>query len=178
MQNGDAFHAFTQETLNYLSDKTVLEYHQRPLPSEMDKEMAGIVARFMEGKPEQRETFQKSIPPKQLSLFGIFSHRAATLSVRNGVSDMLLYGLVADAIANYVVPDKRDVMIGLAVHHHCAHKLGLDPAEIFAQAAQYATPHMAELLITFGHRTDIHLRSFGWRELKTPEGVKYKFEFR
>ncbi len=177
MQNGDSFHTFIQETIHYLDDKTVLAYHQRPLPSEIDKEMIGIVARFMEGKPEQRETFQKTLPPKQRSLFAIFSHRAATLAARNGSAELLLYGLVGVAIANYVIPDKRDVMVGLAVHHHCARKLDLLPAEVFAQAAEFATPHMADLLREFGNRNDVYLRSFGWRELKTADGIKYKFEF-
>lgn len=177
MKNGDAFQSFIEETTAYLQGKTTLGYYRESLPGETDSKMEEVVARFMEAAPPQRETFQKSFAKPQRALFGIFSHRAATLAARNGSPEVLLKGVVAAAIVNYVIPDNRDVMIGLAVHHHCARKLDLDPADVFAQAAHYATPRMAELLIAFGKRDDINLRSFGWREIKTAEGIRYKFEF-
>jgi hypothetical protein len=33
---------------------------------------------------------------------------------------------------------------------------------------------IADYLRVYGRRSDIGLRKYGWREIKTPDGVKYK----
>lgn len=178
MQNGDAFRAFTEELRRFLADKTVIAYYREPLPSETDARLDTAVARFMAADPDQRELLQAALDPAQRSLFGIYGHRAATRAVREAVPGLLLKGLVGAAVANYEIPDSRRVEVGLAVYHHCARKLGLNPADVFGQAADYATPALAAPLAAFGHRGDVALRNFGWQEIHTPEGIVYKFSWR
>lgn len=176
-QNGDAFRALTEEALDFLNRKKVLDYYQEPLPSPTDDRLAGMVGRFMAATDWEREAFQSALSQENRSLFGIYGHRAATLSARQQAREQLLSGLVGDVIANYSIPDRRDVSLGLAVFHHCARKLGLSPIELFDEAARYASPPLANLLTEFGRRTDVNLRSFGWREVNTVEGVRYTFNF-
>lgn len=176
-QNGDSFRAFTEEAIDFLNRKKVLDYYQEPLPSPTDDRLAGIVGRFMAATEREREAFQSALSQANRSLFGIYGHRAATLSVRQQAPEKLLSGLVGDVIANHVIPDRRDVSLGLAVYHHCARKLGLNPVDIFDEAARYAGPPLANLLLHFGRRDDVNLRSFGWREVQTAEGVRYTFNF-
>ena len=176
-QNGDSFRAFTEEAIDFLNRKKVLDYYQEPLPSPTDDRLAGMVGRFMAATDQERETFQSILSQENRSLFGIYGHRAATLSVRRRAPEKLLSGLVGDVIANYTIPDRRNVSLGLAVYYHCARKLGLNPIDVFDEAAGYTSPPLANLLMEFGRRTDVNLRSFGWRELVTPEGVRYTFSF-
>ena len=176
-QNGKPFQAFTEEAIDFLNRKKVLSYYQEPLPSPTDDRVAGIVGRFMAAADEERERFQAALSQENRALFGIYGHRAATLSVRQQAPEKLLSGLVGDVIANYTIPDRRNVSLGLAVYYHCARKLGLNPVDVFEEAAGYAAPPLAHVLIEFGRRADVNLRSFGWREVKTAEGVRYTFNF-
>ena len=177
MKNGNAFAAFTEETVRTLSGLKVVIYYAEPLPSRTDEQLQAIVARFMEGTAVQRQQFLAALAQEHRSLFGIYGHRAATLAVRQESPEWLVSGLVGAAIANYEIPEKRNVAVGLAVYHHCARKLNLAPDDVFSEAAHFAAPHVAELFTQFGQRADVTLRKFGWRELNTEEGVKYKFEW-
>lgn len=177
MENGDRILAFIEATTRLLAGKTVLDYYREPLPSSIDRDLSGLIAQFIQFDEARRETFLKSLPDETRSLFGIFGHRAATLSVRESSPDWLREGLVGAVIANYLVPDKRKVEVSLAVYHHCARKLGINSVDLFEAAASYATPGFAESLIRFGRRSDVTLKKFGWRERLTPEGVKYTFSW-
>lgn len=178
MKNGDAFAALTEEAVDFLKEKKALDYYREPLPSTTDEKMAAMIGRFMDATPAQREAFQQALTSEQRALFGIYGHRAATLSVRENARDRLLSGLVGAAIANYVVPARRNVDVALAVYHHCARKLGVNTVDLFEEAAGYAGEEIAGHLAAFGRRSDVHLKSYGWRELRTPEGVQYRFEWK
>lgn len=181
MNNGSAFRTFTDEAGQYLAGLKVVIYYAEPLPSATDERLHGIVARFMKGTAVEREVFQKSLAAPQRSIFGIYGHRAATLAVRQQGQDTsrnwLLSGLVGAVIANYIIPPKRNVDVSLAVYYHCAQKIDMSPETLFAEAAQFARPDLAEKVTTFGQRTDVHLKQFGWQEQKTPDGVRYKFSW-
>lgn len=175
MKNGNALHAFVQDTLGYLEDKQVVSYYGQGFPSEMDAQLDEIIERFMGLSSEQRESFQAALSQSQRSLFGIYGHRAATLAVRNDDRVQLLRGLVGTAVSNFVIPKQRRIEVGLAVYHHCARKLGMNPADLFAQAADYAMPDLAYQLAAFGQQPGITLRKYGWFERKTRYGVEYHF---
>ena len=177
MQNGNAFYAFTQDSLNLLEPKTVIGYYQESLPSETDEILANMVQRFMASKPAEQVAFQEALSKSMRSLFGIFGHRAVTLAVREESPDRLLRGIVGAVIANYVIPEKRRVEVSLAVYHYAARKLGESPADLFEKAADFATPELAAKLHQFGKRGDILLKNFGWQEIKTDEGIRFKFEW-
>lgn len=174
--NGTKFHVFIEESLAFLAEQRVIDYYQEPLPSATDERMAAMVDRFMEATTAQRERFQAAAPESGRSLFGIFGHRAATLAARQESREWLRRGLAATAVANYVIPPRRNVDIALAVHHHCARKLGVNTVDLFAEIAAYAGDAVAGHLQAFGRRSDVTLGRYGWRELKTAQGVKYSFE--
>jgi hypothetical protein len=177
MKNGNAFSTFTDETRQYLSDLKVVVYYAAPIPADTDERMRLIVERFLRGTAVEQDQFQRALGQAQRALFGIYGHRAATLSVRQNSQEWLYSGLIGAVIANYVIPPRRNVDVSLAVYHHCAHKIGDSPSALFAQAAKVAQPALADRLHSFGHRTDINLKRFGWQEQKTPEGVRYKFSW-
>ncbi|MCB8922095.1 MAG: hypothetical protein H6662_10965 [Ardenticatenaceae bacterium] len=130
MQNGNAFHGFMEEALAYLGQMQVMAYYRQPLPAEADERLAAMAMRLLVAAPEEREQFQQALAPEQRSLFGIFGHRAATLAMRNGEREWLLWGLVGTAVSNYTIPPKRNVEVGLAVFHHVARKLGVNTVDL------------------------------------------------
>lgn len=177
MNNGTAFGTFLDETIRYLSGLKVVVYYAEPIPSATDERIRVVVERFTRGTAVEQAQFQQALAQEHRSHFGIYGHRAATLAVRQNNRDWLLSGLVGAVISNYVIPPKRNIDVSLAVYHHCAQKIGISPTELFAEAACFARPELAEKLASFGRRADVTLKQFGWQEQKTPEGVRYKFSW-
>lgn len=175
--NGQAYRAYLDSALAVLEHLTVIDYYPSPLPSPPDEALAGIVSAFTAWPAPVRDRFLTALPADKRGLFGIFGHRAATLAVRAGDADKLRLGLVGCALANVEIPPRRKVDAALAVFYHCARKLGLDPEVVFDEAAQFATDDMAARLRAFGRRSDVTLKQFGWREIRQPEGVVYRFEW-
>ncbi|KAA3664700.1 MAG: hypothetical protein DWQ04_04440 [Chloroflexi bacterium] len=177
MKNGDAFNAFLQETQQYLVGLQVITYYAAELPSEIDDRFGTVIARFMDVDADKRSRFLTALNESERALFGIYGHRAATLAARQESRKKLLQGLVGMTIANYTIPEKRRVEVALAVFHHVARKLETSPIELFEDAAVFANDDFAAILLAFSRKPDVTLRGYGWRELKTPDGVKYKFEW-
>jgi hypothetical protein len=173
--NGTGFQAFTAAAAAFLRGKMVVDYYQEPLPSATDERLAEMVAHYMGATAVARLTFLQTLTPAQRALFGIYGHRAATLAVRENSRDRLLSGLVGAAIANYTIPNRRNVDVGLAIYYHCARRLALNTVDLFEAAARYAAGEIAGYLVDYGRRSDITLSKFGWREVKTPDGIRYTF---
>jgi hypothetical protein len=176
MQNGNDFHVFIQDSIQFLSNLTVTTYYAEPLPADVDERMQAIVAKYMAAKEAQWAQFRDALAQEKRSLFGIYGHRAATLAAREASRDWLLSGLVGNAISNTVIPERRRVEVGLVVFMHVARKLAINPIDLFEEAAVFATPEYAQTLHKFGRRGNVTLQQFGWKELKTREGLKYKFD--
>ncbi len=175
--NGQAYRAYLERALEVLDSLTVESYYPSPMPDAADDALAEIVSAFTAWPLPVREQFLAQLPSNKRSLFGIFGHRAATLAVRRGDRDLLRLGLVGNLIANSPIPPNRNIEAALAVFHHCARKLEIEPGEFFEEATQFADEAMANRLTVFGRRSDVTLKQYGWREIKTPEGVRYKFEW-
>lgn len=175
--NGRAYRAYLEGALAVLERLTAIDYYPLPLPSSPDETLADVVSAFTAWPLPAREQFLAALPPDKRGLFAIFGHRAATLAVRAGDAEKLRLGLVGCAIANVEIPPNRKVDAALAVFYHCARKLGLEPREVFDEAAQFADDDMAARLRAFGRRSDVTLKQFGWREIRRPEGVVFRFEW-
>ena len=176
--NGRAFQAYLESTRAVLEGVTAIGYHQLPLPAPLDEQLAEIAGAFTGLGAPERQQFMAALSDGERALFALFGHRVATLAVRNDNAEQLRLALVGNVIANYEIPDKRNVDVALAVFHHCARRLELNPTDVFDEAAHYAGEIMAERLRAFGRRLDVTLRQFGWREIRGEEGVRYKFEWR
>lgn len=173
MKNGTAFKVFVEETAVFLKDTAVLDYFRLPLPSPLDERMAGIVNRYMAASLEQRQMFLAALDKPQRSLFGIFGHREATLGIRTESRERLLRGLVGAAIAHAAL-DRGSLEASLAVYHHIARKMNVNTVDLFDEAAGFINGIIGDYLRGYGRRSDVGLRQYGWREIKTPDGLKYK----
>jgi hypothetical protein len=63
-------------------------------------------------------------------------------------------------------------MISLAPARVVADELGADASAVFAEAAGYAGPGVAETFRTVSER-ETGLGAFGWRRVTTPHGVRF-----
>ncbi len=176
--NGNALLAFLQDTVAILSDLDLLGYYQQPLPSDSDHQVRQVVDRFSTLSLGEQAQFLDGLADDRRPLFGIFGQRSATLSVREQDPAWLSAGLTGAVIANYHIPNGRPVEPALAVFYHCATELGLDPAVLFAVAARMASEDMALRLTDFGRKPEITLRHYGWKVVKTPDGVVFRNEWR
>lgn len=173
MKNGTEFRAFVEETAVFLRETAVLDYFRHPLPGPLDEWMGQIVERFMTVSPEQRSLLLAALDKMQRSPLGIFGHREATMAMREQSQARLLRGLVGTAVAHYAL-DRGSLEAALAVPHHIARKMGVNTVDLFDEAAGLVMGKIGERLREYGRRSDVGLRKYGWREIKTPNGVKYK----
>ncbi len=140
-----------------------------------DNTIMGLCNELLAAAPKDRELFSGMLTKRQRDALGRYGHRATMLALREGSEQRLRTGLLAAAFADSAELDERDMMIGLALHHHVAKRLGFEPATVFEEIAAVAPAHTADLLRTFGARTDVTLEAFGWSERSTPEGPEFRF---
>lgn len=178
MNNGTSLKALSDDLNAYSGEHSTLDYFQQPLPAPLDQRLDEAVEQFMTADAEGRETFQQLMTPATRALFGIYGHRTATRAIRENRPELLRQGLAAAIIANYVIPDNRRVEVGLAIYYHTAVKLGLRPPDLFAEAAVFAPDDLANRLVAFGNRDDITLKKYGWKEINSPDGIQFRFDWK
>jgi len=71
--------------------------------------------------------------------------------------------------------DWRDMLLALAPYHDCARRLGLDPRQVFDEAADSSPPALREIVREFGRREDVTPAAFGFYVEETAEGPRYRF---
>jgi hypothetical protein len=169
-------HQFTDimEQATAVLDTVALEtYPATQHTAAVDEQIARVCAVFQAASAEQREVIRWALTTHQRNVLGRYGHRAAMLAIRERSPARLRSGLAAVALACTADDDDRDVMVGVALHYHAAVHLGLLPAELFNQAANYAEPPVAELFRTFGARHDVTLAAFGWQQIATERGPAF-----
>lgn len=173
--NGTDFHTFLNETAVFLSEQERLDYYLAPLPGGADQRLAHVCRRYLAATADQRQQFLDQIEPEQRALLALFGHRAATLAMRQEDRTWLRLGLLGAALANYDTAERRGIAISLAIYHHVARQLAVNTVDLFDEIADCVQGNLAPLLRQFGRRGDVRLAQFGWRELNTADGVRYKF---
>lgn len=175
MKNGTAFRSFLEESVDYLNGLDVKSFYAEELPSATDDRLGEIVARFLTANADERDLFHQSLSDRNRAVLGIFGHRAATMAAREESREKLRLALAAAAIANFEVPQSRRLEVALAVYYHCARKLGMNTVDLFDEAGAWTSEETAVLMAAYGRRSDVTLKKFGWREAKTAEGIRFKF---
>jgi hypothetical protein len=172
--NDDDFLESAAEAASVLDAISLRRYdvHVGAVASPTDGQVARLCADLQEASPFHREVFLSALTDRQRTIVGRYGVRAATLALREHSIPRLRSGLIALVLSGSAARDERDFMVGAAVHHHVARQLGRDPAVLFDDAAAYAGP-AKELLQAFGHRQDVTLEAFGWREVATEHGPKF-----
>jgi hypothetical protein len=98
--------------------------------------------------------------------------RAPWLALEEGSEERLRSGLCLLALELPDHYDYRDVMVSLAPHRVAAAELGADAPAIFADAAEFAGPGVADTFRGFGER-ETSLGAFGWKRVQTEYGERF-----
>src|SRR6266480_3615749 len=101
----------------------------------------------------------------------------ATRALRTADPELLRAGLVRviEEREDEWTRDWRDLLLALAPYHDCARRLGLDPAQVFAEAAEQSPPALQEIVREFGRREDVTPAAFGFYVEETADGPRYGF---
>jgi hypothetical protein len=103
-----------------------------------------------------------------------FSGRAASLGVQQGNPDLIRDGLVAQVIEDLACGDPQSKKVVFSMIVESARKLQLDPVALFDEAAEMASPNVAQFLREFPRRPDLEeeLRAMGlWGGAMTEPGA-------
>lgn len=141
-----------------------------------ERSAADLCASLASTRMDQRDAFRTGLTDRQRVVLGQYGHQSAAVALRERWPERLRIGLIAIALEDTNV-DARDLMIGVALHYHVAQQLGLTPTEVFDEAASYAAADTADVLRTFGRRTDVTLKVFGWHQIDTPDGPAFTFRY-
>lgn len=106
--------------------------------------------------------FVSQLRRRNAGALGQYGIRMAILALRERSVDRLREGLLASALSGAIDrPDDRDFMLAIAPAHFAATRLGVDPAVEFAAIAdRIDDARLADLLRTFGARTDVTPEAF------------------
>ena len=150
-------------------------YSFRPIPCELDMLISELVKLFMKAEENERRCISTAVPPADGCFLTCFAERMATLGVRERSRQRLLEGLVALVMEGYK-EDFRDNMINLAPLYDAAVKLGVEPQELFNEAAAHLNNAPARDLIEFPQRKpeDRSLEAMYFKESHDADGFKYE----
>jgi hypothetical protein len=100
-----------------------------------------------------------------------------TEALRLGSADVLRDRLVRMLVEGEEewLKDWRDLLVAMAPYHDCATRLRLDPARLFDDVSSDAPPALADVVRSFGRRTDVTPSAFGFELTELPEGPAYEW---
>jgi hypothetical protein len=102
---------------------------------------------------------------------------AASDALRRGSPDALkaaLLRLLNDGELQWL-QDRRDLLVAMAPYHDCARRLQLDPPRLFGAVADEGPLALADIVRSFGERSDVTPSAFGYRLVMSPEGATYEW---
>jgi hypothetical protein len=103
---------------------------------------------------------------------------AATDALRRCSPDVLKTGLLRllhDGELQWL-QDRRDLLVAMAPYYDCARRLELDPATFFGSVADQGPLALADIVRSFGERSDVTPSAFGYRLVMTPAGATYEWD--
>lgn len=161
------------EHLGPLLDTVDLSEYYGPA-SALDEAIAQMLLDLTYGPAAEWGAFADSLTEQRRRVLGRFALRASVLALRTGEPRYLDAGLLAHCAVTRAVMDWRDDLVAFAPYVHVARALGLDVRTLFNDAAVHAVPDLADVMRTFGRRTDVTLGAFGWRQVETPDGPTFE----
>ena len=142
------------------------------IPADGDRRAEGILLRV---RGLSGQDLVDSLDERDALPLGRYGIRQPTIALRERLPERLQDALLATALGQLLQPgDARDTMVGLAVHHVVAQRIGVVPAALFDEiAARLPGGPVPDLLRSFGSRQDITPEAFGWQLVQTPQGPDF-----
>lgn len=164
--------------LDLLTGDRAFGYFDESIPCEVDEVVSRLMKGLVESDLGEREQMLDGwFDHWQLGALRTFCVRLCSLAVRERSSDLLSTGLTAVALEGFRLDPRDGGYQSLGVAHHTARVLGADPGELFAAAATFANPVMAQHLRTFLLRPDLDgiLAIMGYADGADGDGFRYEY---
>src|SRR5262249_16995703 len=157
-------------------EDTTENYANQPIPCDLDGKVRKLVEIFISAPPEHRKVALTIDDELARDTLIAFAPRMAAAGVRENSRQRLLEGLIALIIENYS-KDWRDGIIRMAPLYHAAGQIGVDPEQLFVEAASYANNDVAKDLAEFPRRKpeERSLEAMSYRIVHEPDGIRYIF---
>ncbi len=147
-----------------------------PELSELDTSLRKLCTTFPGKSKLEQEKFRSAIPLDEFYTLFEFARRSSVFALRDKDPDILNSALISIAMIEAERTDFRDILITLALLHHSAKRIGLDPSSTFLKFSEIAEPSTSELITGFAGRDSASqsLRdSWGYFEVNTEYGAGF-----
>jgi hypothetical protein len=147
-----------------------------PQHMKLDDILRELCSSFVAKSLDERSEFRSAVSLEEFYTLIEFARRTAVFALRSNDAQILKDGLTGLAMIEAERTDFRDILVALALLHHSATRIGINPSSAFAAAAKIAEPGTAELISGFVRR-DPHSQSlrhsWGYVEVKTDAGIGF-----
>lgn len=153
--------------------KAPWRYHKRRLPVPYDDVLSRAVRMLRDLPERERADLRESLTDSERNTLGTFSFRMAELAVINRDPKCIAGGLLALVISDFR-PEYQYGLMTLSLHYHSANLIGVAPAGLIEDAAQYASPTAA---VRYLQGFIVHPRTIGQMGLReTGSGADFRYE--
>jgi len=159
--------------LTPLQQSSVKDYFSQPIPSGADKKVIGLLKAVNED-PSKRQFLDRALTDEHSFGLLAFAERMATLAVRIGCSEKILWGLLAVVVEGFRFDARENIMV-LALLHDSACRIGFDPLPLFRLAVKHAQPEVAKTVLDFatGPQQERSIESMGYTVFG--EGADFRY---
>ena len=154
---------------SYRGDNDLL----RIKPHELDDKLRAVVRLYMSSPPVAQARMRGAISLEEFYTLISFCHRMAVWSLRRQDASCVIDGIGALAMIELERVDFRDLHWIAGILHTIGFQVGIDPREIFEQAARTAEPETADTLRIFATRPrePSGLKASLYEQVETEEGI-------
>ncbi len=164
--------------LDLVTPERAKVYFDESIPCELDGTIASLVDGLVKSTLGEREQILDDwLDHWQQGALRTFCVRVCSLAVRQRSADLIGTALTAVTLEGFRLDPRDGGYQSLAVAHHTARALEADPDKLFAAAATFANPAMAQYMRTFLLRPDLDgiLAIMGYAEGSDDDGFRYEY---
>jgi hypothetical protein len=138
-------------------------------------EISKIINIFVNSPSDGRRELIDALNSDHTFVLLAFAERMAALGVRERSRQRLFEGLIAIVIENFRYDTRENILILSLLNHSCV-KIGVDPVELFREAASFADQEAADELNQFVKRPPESkgIKSMGYKEVMAQDGFRYQ----
>lgn len=148
-----------------------------PIPSSLDLAIHSFILQWSSLDQTTRELERSNFSIELKETLGASCVRLVTHGVRSSNSAFLWTSLLALGIGGEGL-DIRDMMLDLAPVLDGALRIGVDPQEMFSEAASFFTGNVSDVFSTFPSRPkeSTSLEAMGWIVVEDIDGIRYQYK--
>lgn len=162
-------------TAKWLVSEETNGYGTWRIPHEFDIEISKLIQRWLNLDELSRNAALSQISEDYQFVFLAYSERMASLAVRDHNREYIFLGLLALGLDGWRF-DWRENLLVVCLHYDAAKRIGLNPDELFEEAAKLLPNEASKGLQAFLRRPekDKSLEAMGYVTTTDADGFRYE----